>query len=818
MSKLLKSLFIGFSIFGLFHCSFAHPVDLQTAQSIAVKFMEASDAQLVSTYQKDKSTAAFYVFNTENGFVIVSADDCETPIIGYSHEGRFDPNIVPVQMEGYLQDFVARIQYGIENQVVADEATTKQWKLVKATGRLNDGKDIKAVPALLTSKWHQGCLYNSLCPEMSGPCDHAEVGCVAVAMAQIMRHHRYPANGWGSNFYTIMGTTFSANFGNTTYDWDYMPDSLTENSSEAEIEAVATLLYHCGVSVKMNYGTNGSNANSADVPNALMRFFDYSRQARQVKKSDFGDGEWMALLKRSIDSLQPVLYSGKGSGNIGHAFVCDGYDDNDLLHFNWGWGVADGYFALGNLNPLGLNLNNNHAAIIGIIPQYDPCVVSASVFPANAGTVEGTGGYHLGEQCTLTAVPAENLTFLFWKKNGQIVTYNTNYSFVVEDDICEIEAIFSPLPIRQVTASYAPDTNNPGCPYVSLSMSLANTQWNLLKQFESHGEWIAVSNGEHIYTLIEFYSQSIFGKYTMDGDFVEQFMSVEGELSSEPRCLAYDGNLFYFKNNNTMSSYGFRGIDMTSKTVVDSIRLNYSIQLCYPIQYDNCAYDPDADGFWFADYTVTPTMKSKLYLVNRSGQTIKAVQNIPDIIIGTGHFTAEDGRPYLLALKRDGKVFGYDIEGDAVIDRPLLSIEGDVKGGSVGKYDGKDALFVAADSTIRIYEINSLLAQTIGYRIYRACDESDPIVLADGITSPSFVDTTWNEVENGIYRYGVGSVYANGNESEVVWSNPIEKTDHGIGEHDENSTEPPVQKVFENGQIVIIKDGKRYTVTGQRLK
>ena len=145
------------AFFGLFLSTAARPIDLQTAQSIAIKFMGASDVQLVSTYRTDKSVSAFYVFNTDDGFVIVSADDCETPIIGYSHEGRFDPNAIPEQMEAYLQDFVARIQFGIVNHIEADELTASQWELAKATGRLNESKTATTVEPLLTEMWEQGC-------------------------------------------------------------------------------------------------------------------------------------------------------------------------------------------------------------------------------------------------------------------------------------------------------------------------------------------------------------------------------------------------------------------------------------------------------------------------------------------------------------------------------------------------------------------------------------------------------------------------------------------------------------------------------------
>ena len=336
-----KPFLLSLAIFGFFLASTARPVSLQTAQSVASMFMGTDDLQLVTTYPTDKTTPAFYVFNTTDGFVIVSADDCETPIIGYSHEGRFDPDNVPVQMEDYLQDFVARIQYGIENHIEADELTARQWESVMANGRLNDQKSTESVAPLLNSKWHQGCLYNSLCPVMSGPCDHAEAGCVAVAMGQIMHYWRYPANGWGSHSYSNSGVTLSADFGNTTYDWDHMPDSLTAASNEAEIQAVATLLFHCGVSVNMKYETNGSGSDSGDVPNALIRYFNYSRRIHIESRSDYSDEEWLSMLKVCLDLQQPVYYGGKGDQGS-HAFVCDGYDDNDLLHFNWGWGRGDG--------------------------------------------------------------------------------------------------------------------------------------------------------------------------------------------------------------------------------------------------------------------------------------------------------------------------------------------------------------------------------------------------------------------------------------------------------------------------------------------
>ena len=139
-------------------------------------------------------------------------------------------------------------------------------------------------------------------------------------------------------------------------------------------------------------------------------------------------------------------------------------------------------------------------------------------------------------------------------------------------------------------------------------------------------------------------------------------------------------------------------------------------------------------------------------------------------------------------------------------------------GAHIGKYDGKDAMFIAIGFSIRIYEIKSRLEQIMGYRIYRADSEGNSVMLADEVTNTSYIDYTWNEAHAGTYRFGISEVYANGVESEIIWSDTIVKTDFGIDENgNQESPEPSVQKVIEDGHIVIIKDGKRYSLSGQTL-
>lgn len=808
-----KLIILAIAIFVLYLFSVAHPVPQEIAQSIAAKFMGVKDLQLTATYRTERNSAAFYVFNTLDGFVIVSADDCETPIIGYSHEGQFDPNNMPMQMEGYLQDFVTRIQYGIENNIVADEATAKQWELVKTTGKLNDSKSTKAVVPLLTDRWHQGCLYNQLCPTMSGPCEHAEVGCVAMAMAQIMHYWGYPTTGWGSHSYTNAGATLSADFGNTTYDWEHMPDSLTESSSETEIEAVATLLYHCGISVEMNYDPNGSNSNSNKIPDALVRYFYYSKHIHREKRSNFSDEEWLSLLKSSLDLQRPVQYSGFGVG-IGHAFVCDGYDENDLMHFNWGWGGnSNGYFALGNLYPNGYNLNNNNHAIFDIIPQYEPYVVEASPIPSVAGVIEGNGEYHRGETCTLTAVPIDNAKFLYWKKEDQILSQNLTYSFEVLNDVDNIEAHFSLFEVDQITADYAPDPNDPNSQYVSLSWSQNDSGWGLIKQFDLNGEHIVATDGNYIYACkYSYYSPTspLFGKYTLEGDMVELF-DLEG---SRPDGMACDGNLFYCSKNNQQGVFYLYCYDLAHKTLIDSTHMH--------MQFTLCSYNAENDGFWICN----TFMDKQLTLKDRQGGTIMFGPSFGSSyteINGFGSITAKDGTSHLLIFIENGGLRDYDISNNILYTHPSLSLQGNVTGASIGKYKGKDAMFVVVgdvfhnNTAVRIYEINSHLSHVISYRLYRSDNNGNIAVLADEVAEAPYIDSTWNTINAGIYRYGISEVYANGNESDIIWSEPIENNGVGFEEHKEDPSGFPVKKVFENGQIVIIKEGKRYSVTGQQL-
>lgn len=432
----------------------ANPVDVNTAREVAVKFVNANsetplrsvdELQLVKTYSISRGDAAFYVFNTDKGFVIVAADERATPILGYSTESRFDPNDIPPQLEAYLEGFADEIQYAFDKNIQGNEQTAQQWANVRSLGKLSNERGNRSAGPLLTDTWNQNCYYNNHCPEdPEGPCGHVYAGCAATSFSQIMHYWGYPQQGTGSHTYTPDGyPTQTANFGATTYDWANMPNSLSASSTAAQVEAISLLMWHCGVAVDMNYGPTESGGSPITMATSLKDYFGYSQSAHVVYRKNYTDQAWRNAIKCDLDLGWPVQFTGYKPAGSGHAFVCDGYDSNDLLHFNFGWGGnKNGYYAVGAV--LGsTGYNNNNYVVLNIHPSNvsDSYTVSAAAWPDNAGTVTGEGVYQEGATCTLTAMANEGYTFVSWIKDGQRVSTSSTYSFTI-DQSCIYQALF----------------------------------------------------------------------------------------------------------------------------------------------------------------------------------------------------------------------------------------------------------------------------------------------------------------------------------------------------------------------------------------
>ena len=196
-------------------------------------------------------------------------------------------------------------------------------------------------------------------------------------MAQVMKYHNWPEKGVGSNSYSWNGTTLSLDFSAITYDWGNMLDSYGTAATDAQKNAVATLMYSCGVSVNMNYSPSASGASSLYAARALVDNFNYDGSLQYLLREYYTLDDWEDEVYGSLAEGCPVLYGGQSS-NGGHEFVCDGYSQDGFFHFNWGWGgMSDGYFKLTSLNPgsqgiggagSGAGYNFGQDIIVGIKP------------------------------------------------------------------------------------------------------------------------------------------------------------------------------------------------------------------------------------------------------------------------------------------------------------------------------------------------------------------------------------------------------------------------------------------------------------------
>ena len=371
----------------------AGPVDQQKAQKVGAKFLSTTavsqknaDIQLnLVSVAANRNATDYYVFNVSNGegFVIVAGDDRVKPILAYSTTGSIDPNNMSEGFEFTLDGFREEIQYVREHNLTATPDIVAEWRSVNEKGSLNRGGQTRTVVGpLCQTLWNQNFPWNSQCPEdPEGSGGHVYAGCVATAMGMVMKFWEWPAQGVGSHSYHPDGyAQQSANFGETEYHFELMPNTLDSTSTEEEYFEIAQLLHHLGISVDMMYSGSGSGAYSDAVPSALRSYFRYNCNDHVTNYGNWWPGwgytneEWAQMLKDGgLDELLPLYYSGQDdSGAGGHAYVCDGYDENDYFHFNWGWSGRDNAWCpIGALNTTRYAFNQMNGFTGHIIPQGD---------------------------------------------------------------------------------------------------------------------------------------------------------------------------------------------------------------------------------------------------------------------------------------------------------------------------------------------------------------------------------------------------------------------------------------------------------------
>lgn len=281
------------------------------------------------------------------------------------HKSKFQEDEIPPALQDLLNHYSEQINYLIESKTENFENKQLWNNLIDYESNSTNNSDISYstssttdVNPLISTKWGQGNPYNALCPA------NTLVGCGAVAMAQVMKYWNHPNTGSGSHsYYHSTYGTLSANFGATTYNWGSMPNSISSINT-----AIATLMYHCGVSVDMDYGVSSSSSSPSNLDNALINYFKYSQSASWKWVSNYSSDGWKTLLRNELNNSRPIIIAGYTSSGGGHGFACDG-SSGDYFHINWGWaGYADGYYSMYNLNPAGKNYSYDQYALVGIKP------------------------------------------------------------------------------------------------------------------------------------------------------------------------------------------------------------------------------------------------------------------------------------------------------------------------------------------------------------------------------------------------------------------------------------------------------------------
>lgn len=302
-----------------------------------------------------EGAADYFVFNFPGGkgFAIVSGDDRVRPVLGYSGEGSLDPDNLPENLRGMLAYYQDQITWANDKDIEATPDIAAEWnRYMSGTMMRSAGETI----LLKTANWSQNEPYNRQTPVIKG--EHAVTGCVATAMGIIMKFHEYPVRAvnppeW--NYYSVDGRYNGHQLTYDEYDWANMLDTYYNTSyNDTQADAVAELLYHCGANVGMSYMLDESGATTIRAAQALSDVFGYSPSIRYLQKEDYRWGEWKEMLKAELDAGYPVIYNGRTHYGSGHAFVCDGYSNEELYHINWGWdGSYNGYFVLTLLDAQG---------------------------------------------------------------------------------------------------------------------------------------------------------------------------------------------------------------------------------------------------------------------------------------------------------------------------------------------------------------------------------------------------------------------------------------------------------------------------------
>ena len=394
----------------------------QQAKERAMRYLDTHEKEIVSRSKglarvgnpsdKERLTSAeveaksIYAFNCEGGgYVIASADSRALPVLGYSDTGSIEWERMPENMRVWLKLYDEAIATLGNRQDFKDGDITDP---ASHSGTLRQTRTIERAPIepLIKTNWYQIVPYYNECPLYDGADSslagkRCMTGCTPTATAQVMNYYQWPKAITDSLPGYDIETAYKDEkkvwhidaLPPVAFAWEDMLDCYLEPrdgswqpkeilGTEAQQQAVATLMRYCGQAMKTTYSPAGSATSTDAQYAALVKDFGYTAATQINFRTLYTIDEWEDIIYGELAASRPALYNGY-SESEGHSFICDGYDGDGLFHINWGWGGKDdGYFSLSVLNPhnntsvgagsSGIGFSINQGAIIYLDPMMGP--------------------------------------------------------------------------------------------------------------------------------------------------------------------------------------------------------------------------------------------------------------------------------------------------------------------------------------------------------------------------------------------------------------------------------------------------------------
>lgn len=458
--------------------------------------------------------AGYYVFERPEGGVVFVADDdgIGRTVLGYTEEGGFDADNLPVGLQDWLGQVSVLMQAVHEGKIA-------QKEVVRKAGGVQ-------VAALIKTRWNQTAPYNNLCPIKNGK--RCITGCVATAMAQVMKYWEWPVHGYGSVEYYDKdgcGQTLMQDLSLNEYDWSNMLNSYTTGyNTGTQATAVATLMRDCGYAVHMQYTPDWS---AASVSASTMRtYFHYSPAAKDRYVKNFSTEMWHEFIRKDLDEGRPVLYSGQSSSG-GHQFILDGYDSEDYYHVNWGWGgYQDGWFMLTDLN----GYNDDQEMINHLEPDYAEGTSFSYTYKNGILTINGNG--YMPDAYSLETAPwsgvCESVKKIVIGSGVKSIVDNFGYSETGNKNFTNLEEVVLPEGL-QVIGRYAFDSS--ALTSVSIPSTVTKMDWAFY--------WCKQLTALHLPKALEDYR-----------DYTQSLVQLT--VDEENPWLSAEDNLLYSKDGKSL--------------------------------------------------------------------------------------------------------------------------------------------------------------------------------------------------------------------------------------------------------------------------